>query len=54
MKAEALTELGRKAEAHLALEKALKASEAIPDKMMRDMKVGMISNSLKAMDKAAN
>jgi tetratricopeptide (TPR) repeat protein len=53
MKAEALTKQGRSAEARLALESALKAAEAIPDKMMRDMKVRMITNVLKDTEKPA-
>jgi len=54
MKADALVKQGRKAEARVALQEALEAAETIPDKMMREMKVGMISNVLKATEKPAN
>lgn len=54
MKAKALNHQGRAAEARLALEEALKTAEDIPDKMMREMKVGMLSKSLSATEKPAN
>jgi tetratricopeptide (TPR) repeat protein len=52
IKASALMAKGQKTEAHRALEEALQAAQEIPDKMARDMNVGMISNKLKAADKA--
>jgi tetratricopeptide (TPR) repeat protein len=46
-KAKALTEEGKAAEAHQALEQALKAAQEIPSQKGRDMSVSMIQNALK-------
>jgi len=54
MKSKALKQQGRTAEAREVLEEALKTADDIPDKMMREMKVGMLSKALNAMDKPAN
>jgi tetratricopeptide (TPR) repeat protein len=46
-KARALTQKGQPAEAHRALEEALQAAQAIPNKMSRDMNVKMIKMALR-------
>lgn len=50
IKAEALTQKGQAEEAHQALKEALESAQSIPDQMMRDMKVGMISDALKTAE----
>jgi tetratricopeptide (TPR) repeat protein len=50
IKAQALTKKGQTAYARRALEEALQAAQTIPDKMGRDMNIGMISRSLKATE----
>lgn len=46
IKARALTQTGRTAEARRALEEALRAAQAIPDRSARDMNINMIKNAL--------
>jgi tetratricopeptide (TPR) repeat protein len=50
IKAEALLQEGQTAEGRRALQEALQAAQEIPEKTMRDMKVGMISNALKVKE----
>lgn len=51
IKASALTAKGQKEQARRALQEALQAAQAIPDKMGRDMNVQAISNRLQAAEK---
>jgi tetratricopeptide (TPR) repeat protein len=53
IKARALRQKGQTEEAHRALEQALQAAEAIPNKGSRDMNIPMITDALKATEKAA-
>lgn len=50
IKAKVLMQRGQKPEARRLLQEALQAAQEIPDQMGRDMNMGMISNTLKAMD----
>jgi tetratricopeptide (TPR) repeat protein len=51
-KAQALMEKGQQAEARRALQEALQAAQAIPEKAARDMNLTMISNALKQSEGA--
>jgi predicted negative regulator of RcsB-dependent stress response len=52
IKARALRQKGQTEEAHRALEQALQAAETIPNQGARDMNIPMITDALKATEKA--